>query len=89
MDSPRKLNPSTHTIGLDRSLNASEVTEQPDPPIPADGVTIGVAKQQCETLGLSRMKWEVQTDNLDARRFYDNLGARYYEKGVFAWDWSE
>lgn len=47
------------------------------------------ARQQCEDLGLTRMKWEVQTDNLDARRFYERLGAGYYEKGVFAWDWSE
>ena len=46
------------------------------------------AKQRCGELGLSRMKWEVQTDNLGARRFYDRLGARYYEKGVFAWDWT-
>ena len=43
MDRPRKFNPTTHTIGLDRSLKASEVPEQPDPPVPVDGVTIGVA----------------------------------------------
>ena len=43
MHRPRKFNPQTHTIGLDRDLNASEVPEQPDPPVPVDGVTIGVA----------------------------------------------
>ena len=37
------FDPATHTIGLDRSLNASRIPERPDPPVPVDGVTIGVA----------------------------------------------
>ena len=43
MTQPKKFNPETHTIGLDRNLKASEIPEQPDPPVPVDGVTIGVA----------------------------------------------
>ena len=43
MERPRKFNPSTHTIGLDRDRSASEIPAQPDPPVPVDGVTIGVA----------------------------------------------
>ena len=38
-----KFNPATHTIGLSRNLEASLVPEQPDPPIPIDGMTFGVA----------------------------------------------
>ncbi|MGI9237967.1 MAG: GNAT family N-acetyltransferase [Woeseiaceae bacterium] len=47
------------------------------------------AKKLCESLDISRIKWEVQTDNHGAKRFYGRLGAKYYEKGVFAWDWSD
>ena len=43
-------------------------------------------RELCRKNGVPRIKWEVQTDNGDARRFYERLGARYYEKGVFAWD---
>lgn len=43
MSRPRKFNPSTHTIGLTHDLEASEVPEQPDPPVPVEGLTIGVA----------------------------------------------
>ena len=43
MSDPTKFDPSTHTIGLSRELLASKVREQPDPPIPVDGVTFGVA----------------------------------------------
>ena len=43
MDKPRKFDPSTHTIGLSRDLVANTVPEQPDPPIPVDGVSFGVA----------------------------------------------
>ena len=38
-----KFDPGTHTIGLSRDLQASLVPEQPDPPIPVDGLTFGVA----------------------------------------------
>ena len=47
------------------------------------------AKAHCEQRGISRIKWNVQTDNMGARRFYERLGADYYEKGVFAWDLTE
>ena len=46
-------------------------------------------RELCHELGVRRIKWEVQTDNVMARRFYERLGARYYEKGVFAWDLAE
>jgi mannose-6-phosphate isomerase-like protein (cupin superfamily) len=44
MTRPRTFNPLTHTIGIDRSLDAAEIPERPDPPVPVDGVTFGVAK---------------------------------------------
>ena len=43
MKQPRKFDPATHTIGLSRDLEAAVVPEQPDPPIPVDGLTVGVA----------------------------------------------
>ena len=38
-----RFDPKTHTVGLSRDLHASLVPEQPDPPIPVDGITFGVA----------------------------------------------
>ena len=43
MTGPVRFNPSTHTVGLSRDFIASLVPARPDPPIPIDGVTIGVA----------------------------------------------
>ena len=43
MSRPRRFDTTTHTIGLDRDFNASEYPEQPDPPIPVEGATFGVA----------------------------------------------
>ncbi len=43
MTKPILFNPSTHTIGLSRDLVASKVPERPDPPIPIEGITFGVA----------------------------------------------
>lgn len=43
MTAPIRFDPSTHTIGLSRNLVASKVPERPDPPVPVDGVTIGIA----------------------------------------------
>lgn len=43
MTSPIRFDPSAYTIGLSRDLVASKIPEQPDPPIPVDGVTIGIA----------------------------------------------
>ena len=44
MTKPLRFNPATHTIGLNRNLAASRYPERPDPPIPVDGVTFGVAR---------------------------------------------
>ena len=38
-----KFDPNTHTVGLSRELKASLVPERPDPPVPVDGMTFGVA----------------------------------------------
>lgn len=38
-----KFNPATHTVGVDRNLDASLYPEQPDPPLPVDGFIFGVA----------------------------------------------
>jgi len=43
MNKPIRFDPSTHIIGLDRELQASKVPERPDPPIPVEGITFGVA----------------------------------------------
>ncbi len=43
MTDPVRFDPSIHTVGLSRDLLASLVPARPDPPIPVDGVTIGVA----------------------------------------------
>lgn len=44
------------------------------------------AKNHCNKLGITRIRWEVQTENRDAIRFYERLGAKYTEKGIFSWD---
>jgi len=43
MKNPVRFDPLTHTIGLGRDLLASKVPERPDPPVPIDGMTFGVA----------------------------------------------
>ena len=43
MPEPMIFDPATDTIGLSRSLQAEKVTARPDPPVPVDGVTFGVA----------------------------------------------
>ena len=43
MTDPVRFDPSIDTVGLSRDLLASLVPARPDPPIPVDGVTIGVA----------------------------------------------
>ena len=47
------------------------------------------SKIHCRHIGVSRIRWEVQTDNLKAIRFYERLGARMMEKGVFTWELSQ
>lgn len=44
------------------------------------------ARALCDTLGISRIKWEMQRDNEGARRFYERLGASYHDKDVFTWE---
>lgn len=38
-----RFDPATHVIGISRDLKASLVPERPDPPVPVDGMTFGVA----------------------------------------------
>ncbi len=41
-----------------------------------------VGKEQ----GLSRIRWEVEQDNLGAIKFYEKLGAELTIKGIFRWN---
>jgi len=43
MSKPYKFDPSAHSIGLDHRFAAAPIPEQPDPAIPVDGATFGVA----------------------------------------------
>ena len=43
MDRPERFDPASHSIGLDRYLAATKMPEQPDPPVPVNGITFGVA----------------------------------------------
>lgn len=43
MTSPIEFDPRTHAIGLSRNLDASTLAERPDPQIPVEGVTFGIA----------------------------------------------
>jgi ribosomal protein S18 acetylase RimI-like enzyme len=47
------------------------------------------SRNHCLRIGASRIRWEVQADNRSAIRFYERLGARMSEKGVFSWDISQ
>jgi mannose-6-phosphate isomerase-like protein (cupin superfamily) len=49
MTRPIKFDAKTHTIGLDRELVASKHAARPDPPIPVDGVTIGIASMSANS----------------------------------------
>ncbi|MEP1445226.1 MAG: GNAT family N-acetyltransferase [Paraglaciecola sp.] len=44
------------------------------------------AKEVCRVKGSSRIKWEVQQDNLGAIKFYERLGATVDIKGIARWD---
>lgn len=35
--------------------------------------------------GLTMIRWEVEVDNQRAISFYEGLGARYRQKGIFTW----
>lgn len=43
MNTPRRFDAKKETVGVSRSLVATLVAAQADPPIPVDGLTIGVA----------------------------------------------
>ncbi len=43
MNEPTPFDVDSQTVGLDRELAAALVPAQPDPPIPVDGYTFGVA----------------------------------------------
>ncbi|WP_417319620.1 GNAT family N-acetyltransferase [Emcibacter sp.] len=43
------------------------------------------ARAQAQARGLAVMKWEVETDNRGAIKFYKNLGAEVSEKGFCRW----
>lgn len=43
MDKPRIFDPVTHVIGMSKRLQATIFPEQPDPPLPIEGLTIGIA----------------------------------------------
>ena len=40
------FDPAVHTIGLSRTLDAEKVPARPDPPVPLDGFTFGVASMR-------------------------------------------
>lgn len=42
----KRFDPNEHTVGLDRRLLAALVPAQPDPPVPVDGYTFGVAHME-------------------------------------------
>lgn len=44
------------------------------------------SKEVCRDAGVSRVRWEVERGNDSAIRFYERLGAKYNEKGVFRWN---
>ena len=43
MIKPTKFDPATHSIGLSGDFIASKVAQRPDPQIPVDGATFGIA----------------------------------------------
>lgn len=43
MRKPIQFDPAAFTIGIGRDLAASKVPERPDPPVPFEGLTFGVA----------------------------------------------
>ncbi|MDX1508031.1 MAG: hypothetical protein R3358_07110, partial [Woeseiaceae bacterium] len=40
---PTRFNAQTDTVGVNRALQAALVPMQADPPVPVDGLTIGIA----------------------------------------------
>ncbi|GGX29320.1 GNAT family N-acetyltransferase [Aquimarina muelleri] len=44
------------------------------------------AKDICKEKNISLIKWEVEKDNVRAIEFYNRLGAKITEKGIFRWN---
>ena len=44
------------------------------------------AQDFCVEKGIYSIRWEVQKDNLKAIEFYNGLGAKMKEKGIFRWN---
>jgi len=42
-------------------------------------------KEICEEKKVNRVRWEVETDNFGAIKFYERLGAVMTTKGIFKW----
>lgn len=47
-----------------------------------------VARDLCTQNSVLSIRWEVETKNARAIKFYEKLGARMTEKGIFKWDLS-
>lgn len=43
------------------------------------------ASEVCKKRNISKIKWEVEEDNLGAIKFYERLGAELNTKGIFKW----
>ncbi len=43
-------------------------------------------KEMCKEEGIHSVKWEVESDNIGAIRFYERLGATLNTKGIFKWN---
>ncbi len=43
------------------------------------------AQNLCKGNAVGLMRWEVQKDNVSAIKFYNRLGAKMAEKGIFRW----
>ncbi len=43
MTKPRRFDPATDTVGVSRKLVATLVPARPDPPVPVEGLTLGIA----------------------------------------------
>ncbi len=47
------------------------------------------AQDFCADKGINLIRWEVQKDNIKAIKFYNKLGAKMTEKGIFRWNLKE
>jgi GNAT superfamily N-acetyltransferase len=43
-------------------------------------------RRVCLERGCHRLRWEVESDNAAALRFYERLGARIRAKGICTWE---